>query len=416
MVRNATSFVESFLQQCNGGNKPGKDVATDAASSTISLSTESIFATSTTAAVVNNNEREEENEPKQQQQQRIKRPSDGDGLNGGDRVTMTTATTSPRVKVYSSNTGRKRRRLDAETPRTEEEEVKKKSKKSSLVIATPSTSTAPPSQNGHKEHPIATDVSEAKSAASPDVKPATTTAPVPISTTANTVGGGSLKMTIHPVYESSGEKAISKPVLQPPPPPSPPPPSPPLPSQPTISSPSPPTTVSQTPIAVKQTPQPIHHSTPAASSVTTPQSSTSTVPPPPPLPPGPMPKWTPRAVAEFVRGTSGCAPYADAFETNEVDGEALILLSSSTSNFIAPPLSMKIGHALKLANRVKTLTSSSASYPDTTAEDIQELCRHIVPCYGRYVLRAPRILATKEETGQHVLTGFSPTLSRSLER
>lgn len=147
--------MESFLQQCNGGNKPRKDVATDAASSTISLSTESICATSTTAVVVNNNEREEENEPKQQQ--RIKRPSDGDGLNGGDRVTMTTATTSPRVKVYSSNTGRKRRRIDAETSRPEEEEVKKKSKRSSLVIATPSTSTALPSQNGHKEHPIAAD-------------------------------------------------------------------------------------------------------------------------------------------------------------------------------------------------------------------------------------------------------------------
>uniref|UniRef100_A0A0R3THT6 SAM domain-containing protein n=1 Tax=Rodentolepis nana TaxID=102285 RepID=A0A0R3THT6_RODNA len=371
------------LQKCNGGSKRREDVAIDATSVTVSSSTESIYATTTTTTtVVNSNEREEETEPEQQHQQ-PKRIGDVDCLNGGDRATMNTATTTPGLQVSSScsNGGRKRGRPDGEMPNTEEGEGKKKQKKSCLELATP-TSTTQPSQNGHKEHLLTSD--ETKSAAFIDAKSSKTAAAVAVSiaTTATSAGIGGIKMTLHPVYHSSGEKLTSKPIpqhssLTPP--------SPPPPSQPTVSSPPhlpslpppppppppPPTTVSQIPIEVKQAPQPIHHSTPAVSSVAkpqaTPQSSTSSLAPPPtpPLPSGPISKWTPRAVAEFVRGTSGCAPYADAFEINEVDGEALVLLSSSTSNFIAPPLSMKIGHALKLANRVKTLTSSSTSYSDT---------------------------------------------------
>lgn len=164
-------------------------------------------------------------------------------------------------------------------------------------------------------------------------------------------------MTIHPVYQSSGGgKSTSKPVSQ-------------APGAKisfsssqsvSISPPSPSTTsVCQTSMAVfqqmaRQTPQPAQQSIPAATRSQTPQTPGLM---PPPLPQGPVSKWSPRAVAEFVRGTSGCAAYAEAFETNEVDGEALLLLSAS--DFIAPPLAMKIGHALKLAHRVKNLASSS---------------------------------------------------------
>ncbi|TGZ59390.1 hypothetical protein CRM22_009114 [Opisthorchis felineus] len=74
---------------------------------------------------------------------------------------------------------------------------------------------------------------------------------------------------------------------------------------------------------------------------------------PSPPPPGPVRKWTPEDVVAFVQGTPGCAAYASAFLTNEIDGEALLLLAKD--QFIHPPIGMKIGPALKLAARLESI-------------------------------------------------------------
>ncbi|KAG5452944.1 hypothetical protein CSKR_112542 [Clonorchis sinensis] len=74
---------------------------------------------------------------------------------------------------------------------------------------------------------------------------------------------------------------------------------------------------------------------------------------PTPPPPGPVRKWTPEDVVAFVQGTPGCAAYASAFLTNEIDGEALLLLAKD--QFIHPPIGMKIGPALKLAARLESI-------------------------------------------------------------
>lgn len=79
-----------------------------------------------------------------------------------------------------------------------------------------------------------------------------------------------------------------------------------------------------------------------------------------------MKSWSPSLVAEFVRGTPSCSTYADAFVENEIDGEALLLLTPA--HFIDEPIKMKIGHALKLAHRVRqivdpTYDSSASAAP-----------------------------------------------------
>ncbi|VDL96043.1 unnamed protein product [Schistocephalus solidus] len=88
--------------------------------------------------------------------------------------------------------------------------------------------------------------------------------------------------------------------------------------------------------------------------------TTSLRPPAPsaPPPPGRIRNWSVTDVAGFVTSTPGCAPYADAFLNNEIDGEALLLLAEN--QFIQPPISMKIGPALKLAARLETLRTNSA--------------------------------------------------------
>ncbi|CAH8588383.1 unnamed protein product [Dicrocoelium dendriticum] len=74
---------------------------------------------------------------------------------------------------------------------------------------------------------------------------------------------------------------------------------------------------------------------------------------PAPQPPGPVCKWTPEDVVAFVQSTPGCSAYASAFLSNEIDGEALLLLAKD--QFIQPPIGMKIGPALKLAARLESI-------------------------------------------------------------
>ncbi|VDM17636.1 unnamed protein product [Hydatigera taeniaeformis] len=75
--------------------------------------------------------------------------------------------------------------------------------------------------------------------------------------------------------------------------------------------------------------------------------------------------WTVAQVAQLLRDTPNCAPYAAAFEANEIDGEALILLKFS--HFVEPPLCMKVGHAAKFAIRVLKLADNpSTTFPPSS--------------------------------------------------
>lgn len=58
-----------------------------------------------------------------------------------------------------------------------------------------------------------------------------------------------------------------------------------------------------------------------------------------------------RQVYDFVRTTPGCLAYAEAFRSNEIDGEALLLLKEE--HLMQAPISMKLGPALKLSARIE---------------------------------------------------------------
>lgn len=74
----------------------------------------------------------------------------------------------------------------------------------------------------------------------------------------------------------------------------------------------------------------------------------------------PVADWSSERVADFVRATPSCAVYAETFHSNEIDGEALLLLS--LEQFTQPPISMKIGHALKLDDRLRQLRQKQQSF------------------------------------------------------
>ncbi|VDK37917.1 unnamed protein product [Taenia asiatica] len=64
--------------------------------------------------------------------------------------------------------------------------------------------------------------------------------------------------------------------------------------------------------------------------------------------------WTTKQVAQLLRETPQCAPYARAFEENEIDGEALTLLKFT--HFVDPPLSMKLYCFIPGKSEIVTLT------------------------------------------------------------
>ncbi|KAL3316998.1 hypothetical protein Ciccas_004355 [Cichlidogyrus casuarinus] len=64
----------------------------------------------------------------------------------------------------------------------------------------------------------------------------------------------------------------------------------------------------------------------------------------------PIDQWTVGDVCDFIQTISGCGQYAETFKTNEIDGEALLLLSEQQ---FVQSMGMKIGPALKLVSRLK---------------------------------------------------------------
>ena len=57
-------------------------------------------------------------------------------------------------------------------------------------------------------------------------------------------------------------------------------------------------------------------------------------------------------VCEFVRSLPDCSMYADDFRRQEIDGQALMLL---TEEHMMTSLNMKLGPALKICQRIRAL-------------------------------------------------------------
>lgn len=57
-------------------------------------------------------------------------------------------------------------------------------------------------------------------------------------------------------------------------------------------------------------------------------------------------------VCEFIRTVTECSTYAEEFENQEIDGQALLLLKEDN---LVTVMQMKLGPAVKLVNRVKKL-------------------------------------------------------------
>jgi hypothetical protein len=57
-------------------------------------------------------------------------------------------------------------------------------------------------------------------------------------------------------------------------------------------------------------------------------------------------------VYEFVRNLQGCTEYADEFRSQEIDGQALMLLKE---DHLMSAMNMKLGPALKICNKINAL-------------------------------------------------------------
>ncbi|XP_021372534.1 polyhomeotic-like protein 1 isoform X2 [Mizuhopecten yessoensis] len=63
-------------------------------------------------------------------------------------------------------------------------------------------------------------------------------------------------------------------------------------------------------------------------------------------------RWNVIEVYEFIKSMPGCAPYAEEFRSQEIDGQALMLLKE---DHLMTAMSMKLGPALKICARINTL-------------------------------------------------------------
>lgn len=69
-------------------------------------------------------------------------------------------------------------------------------------------------------------------------------------------------------------------------------------------------------------------------------------------------KWTVQEVCDFIKDLPGCADYVEDFETQEIDGQALLLLKE---NHLVNAMGMKLGPALKIVAKVEAIRAGSAS-------------------------------------------------------
>uniref|UniRef100_T1JLF1 SAM domain-containing protein n=1 Tax=Strigamia maritima TaxID=126957 RepID=T1JLF1_STRMM len=70
-----------------------------------------------------------------------------------------------------------------------------------------------------------------------------------------------------------------------------------------------------------------------------------------PLPKNPA-NWTVLDVYEFIKALPGCTDYADEFRTQEIDGQAFLLLKE---DHLMSAMNMKLGPALKMCACINSL-------------------------------------------------------------
>ncbi|KAJ7379689.1 hypothetical protein OS493_014093 [Desmophyllum pertusum] len=63
-------------------------------------------------------------------------------------------------------------------------------------------------------------------------------------------------------------------------------------------------------------------------------------------------KWDVQEVAAFVKSLNGCSEYADSFVSQEIDGQALMLLREE---HMVVAMHMKLGPALKIVANVNAM-------------------------------------------------------------
>jgi hypothetical protein len=59
-----------------------------------------------------------------------------------------------------------------------------------------------------------------------------------------------------------------------------------------------------------------------------------------------------RDVVDFIRNLAGCSIYADEFNRQEIDGQALMLLKE---DHLMSTMNVKLGPALKICAKIKSL-------------------------------------------------------------
>ena len=65
-------------------------------------------------------------------------------------------------------------------------------------------------------------------------------------------------------------------------------------------------------------------------------------------------------VYKFIKALPGCSDYADEFENQEIDGQALMLLKE---DHLMSAMAMKLGPALKIVAQIDSMREES---PNTT--------------------------------------------------
>lgn len=67
-------------------------------------------------------------------------------------------------------------------------------------------------------------------------------------------------------------------------------------------------------------------------------------------------EWSVAEVCDFIRALPGCADYAEDFENQEIDGQALLLLKP---NNLVSVMNIKLGPALKIIDRVNVMRGAA---------------------------------------------------------
>lgn len=79
---------------------------------------------------------------------------------------------------------------------------------------------------------------------------------------------------------------------------------------------------------------------------------------PPGLPTDPG-NWSVTDVRDFIKSVPGCNDFAEEFHSQEIDGQALMLLKE---DHLMTTMNMKLGPALKIISKINTLRAKQSHF------------------------------------------------------